>query len=529
MFLLAGFLFFANGLNHPFMIDDHDFFNEMSRDPRNLWMNFVPDKTAKFHLEGPATEVYYRPLALVVPKFLHWFFGGKAFPMHLVNLLLFITAAWLLARFIWFVSGNAWFGLMTALFMLVHPLNGIVVNFKTAGIFALQLIFMISAARIVLNDKVSVAQAFKASALFIGAFFCHESAFILPLCLTALSVVVRRQSLPQAFKQSACLWITAGLYFLLRLKWASLHTNLFGKLSHYDMNILEHFASWFCTQWWYAAKFFAPEGIVISVIVPIVRQNVFLWILGGCAVWGLLIRAAVFTFTLRPWICLGIIWYLLGMVMLAVGSLFQEEGFLVEPHWFIFSSIGFYMALADAVLWAAEGKLRRIVYAAAGFLVAAWMLWGWSYNSLWNTERGYCFYWLKQNNFQPINLYIARSYFAEGKLDEAARHYEMALTSRYPDYLMYGNLGSIALLQGKLDLAEQYLQRALKIEPRAKTVFNSLAIVYVRKGQWDKAEEYFKRSIEANPYDKTAQRNLRMLEHYKKNNTLNPNSPVRVE
>ena len=92
-FLVVGGILFCNGLNHPQMIDDHVFFDEMGRDPRNLWLNFVPDKNKLLHLEGPQTEVYYRPLALTVPKLTFWLLGGNDLGMGLVNLLMFVTAA----------------------------------------------------------------------------------------------------------------------------------------------------------------------------------------------------------------------------------------------------------------------------------------------------------------------------------------------------------------------------------------------------------------------------------------------------
>ena len=529
-FLIAGGVAFYNGLNHPFMIDDHVFFDEMGRNPRNLLLNLIPDKAKVLNLEGPSTEVYYRPLALLVPRIIFLIFGGNVFFMHLANLLLFVTAAWLWARLLGRWSGDMLFATLTAVFLLVHPLNGIIVNFKTAGIFALQLIFMAFVSDWMVRQK--PIRPWASIAFLLGAFFCHESTFVLPPSLTVARVLYRKESWKQAVMNLLPLWIAGGLYFFLRMHWASLGTNLFDKFSAYHMTMWQFAASWFSLQAWYMSKFFVPQGIVIWALRPVVYQNPMDWLVPGFAIWFMVVWTIRRFLCDQVWMWVGLSWLAIGLVMMAVGSLFQGDQLMIEPHWLVFPSIGFFMMLANLIVLGMRSRLKFFVLAAVALLLFVWLKWDWWYNALWNKEIGYCYHWMQENpTFKPVNMYIARAYVQEGKLDLAAKHYEMALMNQYPDYLMYTNLGSIALIKGDLDKAEVYLKKSLVIEPRGRGALNSLGIVFIKKKDFKKAEECFQRAIAANRFDSTALKNLRMLENYKATHRENASTtaPLRLE
>ena len=506
-FLVMGAVVFANGLNHPFMIDDHAFFDEAGRDPKNLWINFIPDKSKVLNMEGSPTEVYYRPFALIIPKLMYWLLHGNAFGMHLFNLLAFVCAVWLLARWLGRLSGDRWFGILAGVFVLVHPLNGIIVNFKTAGIFVGRVVCLIYAADFIIRGPRLVYQLY-AVALFLAALFFHESAFILPPCVLCLSVLIQKKTWKEALRQGAPLWITAILYFLLRLQWASLSENIFNKFGGYHMSLSEALASWFSLQAWYLSKLIIPTGISIFILKPVVYGYAGVWIIGGMAFWCLTICLLWKLFKNNPWVWIGVSWLFLGLMMMGVGSLFHGQELMIEPHWMVFSSIGFFIILAQSFIFLFS-RFKLAAGICFAVVLAGWCTTAWSYNALWNDELRYSQFWLKQSpTFTPINMYMARAYFAKGQLDLAATYYKRALTGQRPDYLMYSNLGSIALLQGRFEEARMYLEKALVIEPKAKNAMNVLGVVYVKQGDLIQAEKYFRLSVAANPFDTTAQRNL---------------------
>ena len=56
---------------------------------------------------------------------------------------LFVLAASSIYLLIGKISGNDNLAFLTGLFYLIHPINGIVVNYISASVFALQVIFML--------------------------------------------------------------------------------------------------------------------------------------------------------------------------------------------------------------------------------------------------------------------------------------------------------------------------------------------------------------------------------------------------
>ena len=64
---------------------------------------------------------------------------------HLLNLFLFALMSLLIYLVIGKVAANYHLAFLTGLFYLVHPINGILVNYISASIYAFQMIFMLGA------------------------------------------------------------------------------------------------------------------------------------------------------------------------------------------------------------------------------------------------------------------------------------------------------------------------------------------------------------------------------------------------
>ncbi len=528
--LALGVLTYSNALNHPFMIDDHAFFDEMDHRWGNLLYQFIPDKSKVLQMEGAKNEVYYRPLGVVLPKILFLLFGQKVFFFHLVNLTAFILACWVVFFFVRALSGSALMALLTAAFYCVHPLNGIIVNYKTGLGFAVQVMCMAGSLLMMILTvnrqrsagkehltADSVRLIISSVLLFLLSMLCHESAMMLPfLGFAVLWVINRRNSgiadrTLFALRTTTPLWGALAVFFILRMRFASLQESIFQKFAGYNMNVAEYLATVAQMGWWYLSRVFTPDGIVISVYFPVERTHVVPWLLVLAMLLALWVLMAVKSYrNAALWTALWMVAF--GFGLLSVGCLFHGQDLMIEPHWFVFPSIGIFMLMAYGIGHMARTPLKRYAIAGAIVLVMAWGLTSRSYNALWHNERNYCLYWLKQNpDFNPIHMYIARSYFTERRFDAAAYHYKRALTGQYPDYLMYANLGTIAFLQGRMDEAEYYLKRTLAIEPRTKVALNTLAIVSIKRGKMDEAEKYLKLSIAANRFNIAARWNLALL------------------
>ena len=87
----------------------------------------------------------YRPFHNIEQTICYSLFGSHYWQHHLFNLFLFTISALLIYIFIGRISNNCNLGLFTSVLYIVHPINGVVVNYITASIFAFQVIFILGA------------------------------------------------------------------------------------------------------------------------------------------------------------------------------------------------------------------------------------------------------------------------------------------------------------------------------------------------------------------------------------------------
>jgi tetratricopeptide (TPR) repeat protein len=111
-------------------------------------------------------------------------------------------------------------------------------------------------------------------------------------------------------------------------------------------------------------------------------------------------------------------------------------------------------------------------------------------------------------DYAPAYSNLGTALRARGRLDEAVASYERALQLRpdYPD--AHYNLANALLDQGKSDAAVQHFQVALRSVPGSAEVHNNLGIALAAKGRHDEAAAEFQAALRADPNSAKAHRNL---------------------
>ena len=523
LFLLVGIFMYWPSLNHPFMIDDHTLFDATMNDIRNLPYQFLPDKAKALGIGDGPGDVYYRPLALAIPMLCRVAFGPWVIGYHAFNIVLFAAAAWSIHYFFRALLGNGMVAFLTALFFLMHPVNGLLVNHITASVFSAQVIFMLLSLYFFIKslDHPSsfILHYFLPIVFFILAMMCHESAMALPLYAFAVSYTLNRRvgtRFIASLRPILPMLIILVFYLWWRMDHLSLKLNILDKYAQFHMSVFECAATVVKLAGWYVRQLGLSDGLVVIWLTPVVRAGVGLWLLGGAAALSaagyLFIRAGRHT-TLR----LGLLWFVTGFVVLPFAGLYHMPQMMVEPHWFIFSVIGFFLCLAWAVQRLLSKISRPLVWGALALLMASWFLSVQSYNQIWSTELGYCQWWLSRvPQFRPIHATVARAYFAMGKLKEARQHYNQVIFNSHSDFLIYTNLGTIDLLEGDIVQAKAHLHKAVSIESNAQTALNTLGVIAVREKDYSLARSYFMRAAHANPFAAAPKRNLRWLDMIEK-------------
>jgi hypothetical protein len=205
IFLLVGFLSYSNSLHNGFMIDDHAFFDEKMRNIKFLSYQFIPDKDKFLGIRGEKTDSYYRPLAHVIPMMCYLAFRDNPFGYHLVNLILFCLAAYLIYLFVGFLFQNQILAFLTGLLYLVHPINGVFVNYITANVFAAEVILLILSLMCLWLSWESKWKIwlYSLSLLFFAiSLLCHETAMAMPFYVMCLLFFVKKQSKRQVMLKS---------------------------------------------------------------------------------------------------------------------------------------------------------------------------------------------------------------------------------------------------------------------------------------------------------------------------------------
>lgn len=510
IFLVAAFLAFANSLQNPFLIDDHAFFDEKLKNPKFIWLNFLPDKNKILHIEGEAADPFYRPLSTIVPMFMHLAFRTDAGSYHVANTVLWGLAAWVIFLFLrrWGISEMT--ACLAALFYLIHPINGVVVNYITASVFAVQIILMLGAlyfldSRFRGND---IVKRTLSCFFYILAMMCHETAMALP-AYALLLFWVQKPTLAgfkEAFSKTLPLWVTFGVYLLWRMSHSSLDASIIDKIGRYDMNFFQYLATWTMLLVWYVSRLFYPEGIVLIMAHQPLKD--FGPVAGWCAVLLVLLAAIpllAYAFRNNRLMLLGWGWFVAGFAPFTMACFFQPiHGLMIEPHWFLFPVIGFFMIMAGLFEQGLKSRplQAKVVIGIAAFVCLAM---GWRHNYLWADEVRYCNWWLKQSPaFVAVNAYIAKAYELRGENDQAREHYQVILNRGYKDEIAYSNMGLMDMKEGKWASARQNFLHALKNDPYASIPICNLGVVEFQEAKYDKAMEYFQQCKELDRFSMLA-------------------------
>ena len=360
--LLMGFLTYSNSLHSNFMMDDESFFDERMKNVKFLYYNFIPDKDQYLGINGRQRSLCYRPLNDAPVMILHLMFKDQPFGYHLVSLFLYCLASFIIYLFCFTVFKDFLLAILTSIFYLVHPINGVAVNHIVAIGFPLQVIFMtlsLLCFYLKIEDRRGKREEGRRAISFIlhpffffflpSSFFllsslfffllslmCHETAAFLPLYILTFLFIVEKAKRKDVLLKSIPFFITLFVYLLFRLKFSSL-TILMTHLPGTRLGFFNYIASLTKLISWYLSKLISPQGIVLTWVTPVVRENLLAWLIGFLSLLGFFIFLTVRYKKNNPSALLGLSWLFLGFLTISYASGISPKAELVmEPHWFIF-------------------------------------------------------------------------------------------------------------------------------------------------------------------------------------------------
>ena len=132
--------------------------------------------------------------------FCYTVFKNNFWQYHLLNLFLFVLASSFIYLLIEKITGNDNLAFLTSIFYLIHPINGIVVNYISASVFAFQVIFMLGTILLLwesLERKNNRTLYFLSLLFSFLSLFWHESGIMAPFYVSAVILLFRKTHIKQ--------------------------------------------------------------------------------------------------------------------------------------------------------------------------------------------------------------------------------------------------------------------------------------------------------------------------------------------
>jgi tetratricopeptide (TPR) repeat protein len=501
LFFIVGLLVFFNGLNNKFLMDDFEFLKSpFMSSPKFMLSQWDPYSTKELGIleNYQGTHPYYRPLTHMLYDVCYAVFKNHFWQYHLLNILLLAACAALFFILIWKLSANYNLAFLAGLLYLVHPINGIIVNYISANVFGFQVICMTATILLLLqslernNDKVLYALSLFFSFL---SLFWHESGVLTPLYLATVVLLFRKEPLKEKALYLSPYFLILLSYFVFRFFFFSINQVLEKpivlKWFEYPANVFQAFQ-------WYIVQLFYPSSVVIEWAAPITHQHTLLNNLGLFSIF-FLFTVMLFKFHQEKICQLAALWVLIGFISV-YKSVFRvpHAGVVIEPHWFIFSSIGIFILAAHYCLILVE-RMKKIGLILLIVLLIGLGIVSHLYNDIWRDQKTYNLFWADEvPTLDAPFTYLALSYQKEGNFKEARKYIALSLAREPYGMDDFNNLGVMDQMEGNWKGAEKDYKLALLADPFSASTYCNLGTVYSSRRQWKKAQEYFLKSLSYN-------------------------------
>ncbi|MFT3783927.1 MAG: tetratricopeptide repeat protein [Nibricoccus sp.] len=275
-----------------------------------------------------------------------------------------------------------------------------------------------------------------------------------------------------------------------------------------------------------AAPYAHPEHWPIGTIVV------------SAAVLASLLIIAALCHRKRPWILVGITWFLATLI--PVLGLLQSGLQAMADRYSYIPSLGLGIALVWTINDLLNTSKHRFAIGATMATITLLLLgcWTWKQTAYWsNSQRLFEHTLLLNENNYLAHTYLGTTLANAGRLDEAARHYQRAIELSPTYAAAHFGLGSVLEKRGNRTQALDYYQKAVTLRPNYPQALFGLGLTLLKDGRPAEAFSQFSSAAKYDPRSSHAERGLGLAEmelnhlpeairHFKRALALNPRSSV---
>ncbi|WP_420267115.1 tetratricopeptide repeat protein [Candidatus Magnetominusculus dajiuhuensis] len=198
--------------------------------------------------------------------------------------------------------------------------------------------------------------------------------------------------------------------------------------------------------------------------------------------------------------CFGMLWF---FIALSVESSVIPIKDVINEYRLYYPSVGFFIAVIAVVVWIVQkwgrpakvyaiSVLSLIIVVFSAMTVLRNEVWA-DRVRLWeDTVR-------KSPNKARPHYNLGYDYIRQGRVVDASREFQTAITLK-PDFAdAYNNLGDIYAAQGRMDEAIDAFKKAVQSDPNFAVAYNNLGTIYDERGQFEEAAADYRMAIRLQP------------------------------
>ncbi len=229
-----------------------------------------------------------------------------------------------------------------------------------------------------------------------------------------------------------------------------------------------------------------------------------------------ILAAGVWTLFRRPWLALGIFWFLLPL--LPVSNLSRQIGIkeLTMDHYLYLPSMGFCLALAIGIektgaklgeKYRAPGK--GLAFAMLAGILACFAILTWQRNPDWKSEMTIWKDAVKKAPTRKRSITnLANEYMRQGDKEKVIFYFRLAAWLIPQDVESHYNLGVSLAALGRQEQAIAEYEETIRLNPMRADAHNNLGSALQSKNDWEGAIRQYKEAGNANPNYALAWNNL---------------------
>jgi len=505
LFALALLSYFIS-LSNQFMLDDFTvLFGERGVSNKSLLELFTSYQ-----------HIFYRPVGHIFLLICYHLFGENVVPYHCANLFLFFIITVLFYHIVFALTRKQLLAFLTASLFCLHPINSMLVNYVTANIIStfvitLQLSFLFYVKYL---DSRNKKFFYFSIGCFLLSLFSHEMSMMFPAYIFCLLYFIRKLSLCQALVNSLPIFLVSFCYLVFRLNFFSLQDPI--SASTRVMAVFDvYLSSVMQLIYWYCSKLLFPKDILFLMTHP-ASQDFFPY-----EIWRVLCIAAILGYLIFFRLKKGILPFALSIFIFGLLPCFWASYAhfpfvepIIEPHWFYFSSLGFFILLAQGLLYLKEKFSRPLVASLLCVTVVSYFMLLQQNNRQWKDQASYCHYWLSLNQANVTPYYgLGKAALNTGDFKSAIFFLSQGLAlSNFHSAFITADLGYAYFLFGDNAQALHFYQKTLNNDPDYSVTYYYLAFLEKKEGKINSARDSLNKAINLYPRDERYHKALAEIE-----------------